>query len=540
MPESGTAMTEDRYRWWQEGIVYQAYARSFVDADGDGVGDLAGIASRLDYPAWLGVNAIWITPFFPSPMVDGGYDVADYTDVDPLLGSLEDFDRVVSAAHARGLRVILDLVPNHTSDRHPWFVESRASRDNPRRDWYLWRDPPAGGGPPNNWISEFGGPAWTLDHGTGQYYYHAFASAQPDLNWRNPQVRRAIYDAMRFWLDRGVDGYRVDVLWHLVKDETWRDNPPNPDYAEGRDNPSRRLLQAYSADQPEVHDIVAEMRAVLDEYDDRVLIGEIYLPVDRLVTYYGREGRGAHLPFNFHLILAPWDARAIEAVIDSYEGALPADAWPNWVLGNHDLPRVASRIGDAQARVAVVLLLTLRGTPTLYYGDELGLRDVEIPEALVQDVRGANQPGRGLSRDPVRSPMPWDSSPGAGFSTGVPWLPFGEWNRAHSVAAQRDDPGSMLSLHRRLIALRHAEHALSVGSYRPVPAQGSVLAYRRQHGRRELLVCLNLASSPGRLRLPEDVRSGRVVLSAANTPPGTEYRENVVLAGDEALVLEPL
>jgi alpha-glucosidase len=533
-------MTHDRYRWWQDGIVYQVYARSFADADGDGVGDLAGIASRLDHPAWLGVDAIWITPFFPSPLVDGGYDVADYTGVDPLFGSLGDFDELVAEAHRRELRVILDLVPNHTSDRHPWFVESRSSRDNPRRDWYLWRDPAEDGGPPNNWIGEFGGPAWTLDPATGQFYYHAFASAQPDLNWRNWEVRRAIYDAMRFWLDRGVDGFRVDVLWHLVKDEEWRDNPPNPDYVEGRDSPSRRLLQAYSADQPEVHDIVAEMRAVVDEYDDRVLIGEIYLPVDRLVSYYGREGRGAHLPFNFHLILAPWEARSIEAVIDSYEGALPSDAWPNWVLGNHDLPRVASRIGDDQARVAALLLLTLRGTPTLYYGEELGLRDVPVPADLARDVRGTNQPGRGLSRDPVRTPMPWEPGTGGGFTTGRPWLPIGEWNAAHDVASQRGDPGSMLSLYRRLIALRRAERALSVGSYRPVPALGSILAYRRRHAERELLVCLNLGPSAGALRMPEGFESGRVVLAAANVAHGTEYRDYLELPGNEALVLEPL
>ncbi len=284
---------------------------------------------------------------------------------------------------------------------------------------------------------------------------------------------------------------------------------------------------------------MAEMRAVLDAYDERVLIGEIYLPVDRLVAYYGHEGRGAHLPFNFHLILAAWDARSIEAVIDSYEGALPPDAWPNWVLGNHDLPRVASRVGDAQARVAAVLLLTLRGTPTLYYGDELGLRDVEIPESLVQDVRGTNQPGRGLSRDPVRSPMPWDSSAGGGFTSGTPWLPLGDWNRAHSVAAQRDEPASMLSLHRRLIDLRRAERALSVGSYRPVPSQGSVLAYRRQHADRELLVCLNLGSSSAVLLLPDGFGSGRVLLSATGGAEGTEHVERVELPGDEALVMEP-
>jgi alpha-glucosidase len=249
------------HRWWQDGIVYEVYVRSFADADGDGIGDLAGLRSRLDYLAWLGTHAVWITPFYPSPMVDNGYDVADYTDVDPLFGTLDDFDALVADAHARGLRVVCDFVPNHTSDRHPWFSASRSSRDDPKRDWYLWRDPAPDGGPPTNWISEFGGPAWTLDEKTGQYYYHAFASAQPDLNWRNRQVRDAMYDALRFWLDRGVDGFRVDVMWHLVKDEVFRDNPANPDYREGEGSPYRRLIPAYSADQPEVHEVVAEMRA---------------------------------------------------------------------------------------------------------------------------------------------------------------------------------------------------------------------------------------------------------------------------------------
>jgi alpha-glucosidase len=503
------------------------------------VGDLEGIRRHLDHLAWLGMDAVWISPFYPSPMVDGGYDVADYRGVDPLFGDLNDFDRLVADAHRRSLRVILDLVPNHSSDRHPWFVASRSSRDDPKRDWYIWRDPAPDGGPPNNWIAEFGGPAWTLDERTGQYYYHAFSSAQPDLNWRNPRVRAAMHDAMRFWLDRGVDGFRVDVIWHLIKDETLRDNPVNPEYVEGRDSPSRRLVQAYSADQPEVHDVVAEMRAVVDQYDERVMIGEIYLPIDRLVTYYGHDRAGAHLPFNFHLILAPWDAREIELVIDTYEGALPDGAWPNWVLGNHDQPRVASRVGDGQARVAAVLLLTLRGTPTIYYGEELGLRDVPIPAKQALDVRETNQPGRGLGRDPVRTPMPWTGDPPGGFTTGRPWLPLGDENLSRSVAAQRDDPGSMLSLYRQLVELRRSERALAVGSYRPVPAEGSVLAYRRRHADRELLVALNLGGRPAELHLPQDFPAGRVLVSASGRLQGASARDVLALGGDEAVVMEP-
>jgi alpha-glucosidase len=347
-----------------------------------------------------------------------------------------------------------------------------------------------------------------------------------------------MYDALRFWLDRGVDGFRVDVMWHLVKDEVFRDNPANPHYREGEGSPYRRLIPAYSADQPEVHEVVAEMRAVLEEYEDRVMIGEIYLPVDRLVDYYGRDGDGAHLPFNFHLITTPWDAREIEVVIDRYEGVLPENAWPNWVLGNHDQPRVASRIGDAQARVAAVLLLTLRGTPTLYYGEELGLRNVEIPPDRVTDVRETQQPGRGQGRDPERTPMPWTGTPGGGFTTGEPWLPLGEHNLARSVAAQRDDPGSMLALHRRLIELRRRETALAVGTYRPVPAQGDALAYRRAADGRELLVALNLGATPQRLALPEDLGALRVILSATGQAEGTTHRGEVALSANEALVLE--
>ncbi len=320
-------MTGDA-RWWQQGVIYQIYPRSFQDSNGDGIGDLEGIRRRLGHLAALGVDAVWISPFYPSPMADFGYDVADYRGVDPIFGTLADFDRLIAEAHARGLRVILDFVPNHTSDRHPWFVESRASRSSPKRDWYIWRDPAPDGGPPNNWLSNFGGSAWECDAATGQYYYHAFLREQPDLNWRNGEVRRAMYEVLRFWLDRGVDGFRVDVLWHLIKDDRFRNNPPNPDWTP--DQPGiRRCLQLYSADRPEVHEVVAEMRAVLDEYPERLLIGEIYLPVERLVAYYGQDMRGAHLPFNFQLLSATWRAEEIGRIIHEYEAHLPAGGWPN-------------------------------------------------------------------------------------------------------------------------------------------------------------------------------------------------------------------
>ncbi|HEX7125453.1 MAG TPA: alpha-amylase family glycosyl hydrolase [Thermodesulfobacteriota bacterium] len=527
-----------RHPWWQRGVFYEVYPRSFLDSNGDGVGDLPGLASKLDYLVDLGVDAVWLAPIFPSPMADFGYDVADHCGVDPVFGTMADLDALLAAAHAKGLHVIVDYVPNHTSDRHPWFLESRASRSSPKRDWYVWRDPAPGGGPPTNWLSHFGGPAWTLDARTGQYYYHAFLSAQPDLNWRNPEVRRAMLDVLRFWLDRGVDGFRVDVIWHLVKDDAFRDNPANPDYAPGQGR-HRELLPVYTTDRPEVHDVIATMRRVVDEYDDRVLIGEIYLPVERVVTYYGaKEGSGVHLPFNFQLLETPWDARAIDRRIRAYERLLPAYGWSTWVLGNHDTRRIASRVGRPQARVAAMLLLTLRGTPTVYYGDEIGMLDVPIPPDRVRDPLERNLPGLGLGRDPERTPMQWGASPNAGFTAGTPWLPVAEDFRTTNVAVQRDDPRSLLTLYRRLIELRRAEPALAVGRYEPIDAAGDLLAYVREGEGRRFLVVLNLGPRPATFDLAARHLAGRVRMTTQLDREGERPGDGLDLGADEGVVLE--
>ena len=522
--------------WWARGIVYQIYPRSFMDSDDDGVGDLGGIISRLDYLSWLGVDAIWLSPIFPSPMADFGYDVSDYTGIHPMFGTLADFDRLLAETHRRGLKLILDLVPNHTSDQHPWFLESRSSRENPRRDWYIWRDRAPDGGPPTNWLSNFGGIGWTWDEATGQYYYHAFLEQQPDLNWRNLEVVAAMHDVMRFWLDRGVDGFRVDVIWHLIKDDQFRDNPPAPGYEESA-GPYKRLLPVYTVDRPEIHDVVAGLRGVVDEYQDRVLIGEIYLPIERLVTYYGEDLRGAHLPFNFQLILTAWDARDIDRLIREYEAALPAGGWPNWVLGNHDKHRIASRVGPAQARVAAMLLLTLRGTPTLYYGDELGMRDVPIPAERVQDPFEKRVPGIGLGRDPVRTPMQWRKAAHAGFSTAEPWLPVSDDFAEVNVEAQRADPRSMLSLHRALIDLRRREPALAVGDYAPIASDGPVLAYLREQGDRRYLIALNFSNETARLMPPEAPGSGEIVLSSHLDRAGETVADVLGLRPDEGVIV---
>ena len=517
----------NEYAWWQRGVIYQVYPRSFQDTNGDGVGDLAGIERRLDHLVDLGVDTLWISPIYPSPMVDFGYDVADYSGIHPMFGTLTDFDRLLAAAHDRGLKLLLDFVPNHSSDQHPWFLESRSSRTSPKRDWYIWRDPAPGGGPPNNWISDFGGSAWEWDESTGQYYYHAMLREQPDLNWRNPALKAAMLDAMRFWFDRGVDGFRIDILWHMIKAADFRDNPPNPDWQPGMAD-MHKVLQLNSTDQPEVFGIAAEMRALADSYGDKVLVGEIYLPIERLMAYYGKAGEGVHLPFNFQLIDAPWNARALHKMVEDYESALPPGGWPNWVLGNHDRPRIATRVGEAQARNAAMLLLTMRGTPTLYYGDELGLADVAIPPDRVQDPRELREPGLGFGRDPVRTPMPWDGSANAGFTTGEPWLPLNADWATRNVAAQRGDPHSILSLHRDLLRLRRAHAALAVGSLRLLAAEGDVLAYIREHEGETIVVALNLGRESHPVTLPE----GRLLLSTAG-----DYQPGV-LAPDQGLILE--
>ncbi|MFQ5812921.1 MAG: alpha-amylase family glycosyl hydrolase [Anaerolineae bacterium] len=505
--------------WWQRGVIYQIYPRSFKDTTGNGIGDLPGIIEKLNYlndgtQASLGVDAIWLSPIYPSPMADFGYDVADYCDIHPLFGDLATFDQLAAEAHWRDIKVILDYVPNHSSDQHPWFIESRSSRDNPRRDWYIWRDPRPDGSPPNNWGSAFGGPAWTWDKATGQYYLHQFLKEQPELNWRNPEVRAAMMEVLRFWLERGVDGFRMDVVGLLIKDAELRDNPPNPD-ADPNLPPndiSGQQLQVYNRDQDEVHEIIRGFRRLLDEYGDRCGIGELWFELPRWVRYYGENNDGLHLPFNFRLMGLPWQAQAMRRSVDELEAALPAFAWPNYVLGNHDSPRLASRFGgQAQARVAAMMLLTLRGTPTLYYGDELGMESGVIPPGKIQDPQGINLDAE-RTRDVCRTPMQWDSSPNAGFSTTEPWLPVSDDYATRNVAAQSADPTSMLNLYRRLLWYRRGSPALYGGSYQPLDAGDDCFVYLRAAGDERRLVALNFANGQRRVSVPGE-GAGQIVIS---------------------------
>jgi glycosidase len=485
------------FSWWRDGVVYQIYPRSFADADGDGVGDLEGIRSRLDHLEWLGVDAIWLSPIQRSPMKDFGYDVADYCAIDDLFGTLDDFDRLLADAHARGIKLVLDWVPNHSSDKHPWFVESRASRRSPKRDWYVWRDPGPDGGPPNNWQSVFGGGAWSWDAATGQYYLHTFLREQPELNWRNPELVGAMHDTLRFWLDRGVDGFRIDVVHALAKDPELRSNPE----IEGAPPGYFGQRQVHSQNHPDVHGVVRGIRSVLDEYSGRMAVGEVYLMDPAEVARYYGKGDELHLAFNFSVMKTPWDADGFRAQIERFEKLLPeADGWPTLVLSSHDEPRHASRydhpvLGEARARLAAMLLLTLRGTPFLYYGEEIGMRNVEIPAERLRDPVGINIHPK-ASRDPERTPMLWDAGPGAGFGSGEPWLPLGPDAGRRSVEAQRADPSSLLHLYRDLLALRRATPALHRGSYRGLDAPPGVFAFERSWQGQTVRVALNLGDAP--------------------------------------------
>ncbi len=509
--------------WWKEAVVYQIYPRSFADTDGDGVGDLPGIRAHLDHLEWLGVDALWLSPFYRSPMADFGYDIADYCDVDPLFGDIDDIDALVADAHARGIRVVIDFVGNHTSDQHPWFVESRSSRDNPKRDWYVWRDSKPDGSRPNNWIAAFpdNTPAWTFDEVTGQWYLHLFLSEQPDLNWDNPDVVEAMHDVLRFWMDRGVDGFRCDVVHLVGKDPELADLPED----------LVGLPPILLIDHPSGHERMRGMREVVDSYaGDRFLIGEITLMPDKVATFYGDDNDELHLAFNFIPMLSRWDARSWKRNLEhtaEYFDAL--DHWPTWVLSNHDQPRHATRYGGsaAVARSAAVLLLTLRGTPFLYMGEELGLEDAEVPDDRVVDPGG---------RDGCRAPIPWTRDPSHGWPA-EPWLPWPPHATDRSVEALRDDPTSILHLYRRLLAARTASPALHRGTQEPFELPEGVLGWRRfdEDSGDERIVLVNFTADA--VHLSEGVPTGIVELSSVGAgegePLGHELRPH------EAVVVRP-
>jgi alpha-glucosidase len=493
---SGVAGTESPTAepWWKAGVLYQVYPRSFADSDADGVGDLPGVIAHLDHLEWLGVDGIWLSPVTRSPNADWGYDVSDFTSIAPELGTLDDLDRLIAQARRRGIRVLMDLVPNHTSDQHPWFLDARSARTAAKRDWYVWADPKEDGSPPNNWVSSFGGPAWTPDPGSGQSYLHNHLSVQPDLNWWNEEVRQVFDGIMRFWWDRGLAGFRIDVCNVIIKDAELRDNPP----ATEEDDLEAQLFgqrSVYNANRPEVHEVIRRWRTLAEEYDaPRVLIGETPVPVGELAAYYGDGRDELHLSFNFPFISAPLEPAAMRSIVEETEVALPAGAWPAWTGSNHDMFRLATRWAEGdprKVRVALMLLLSLRGTPVLYQGDEIGLANTELAHEDMRDPLGVRYWPYYAGRDAGRTPMPWRDAPGGGFTEpGVrPWLPLGDVH-ACNVESQRSDPHSTLTLVRALIALRRQEADLAVGAYRTLPAPEGVWAFAR--GDRHIVV-LNMA-----------------------------------------------
>lgn len=504
-------------------VLYEIYPRSFKDSTGNGYGDLQGIISKIDYLKDLGIDAIWLTPFFPSPMKDGGYDITDYKNVSPEFGTLEDFKELLHKCHARDIKVVIDIVVNHTSDQHPWFIESRSSKDNPKRDWYVWKDP-VNGGVPNNWKSVFEPTSWTFDEVTGQYYLHSFLTSQPDLNWENPKVMQAVKDILQFWIDVGVDGFRLDAVNYFRKDPMYRDEPKDLAFIPGVTQPFYELLHIYMRDQEEVFEIIKELEDFVSQRGNRFLIAEAIVnqkgidAIPMYKKYYRASVRNNIIPFNFEFIRIPWEAPAYKNFVTNYLAALSPDEIPSYVFGNHDKPRVATRVGSKQARAAAVLLLTLPGIPTIYYGEELGMENVSIPAEMIRDEKEFSSPGFG--RDPERTPMQWDSSLNAGFTTGDPWLPLESNYKQRNVESQSNDPQSMLSLYKGLLTLRRQDAAINEGAFETVAiANNQVFAFTRTKSSNKKLILINFSNDEQ--VISETFKNARVVISSAERAKGS-------------------
>ncbi len=523
--------------WWKDGIIYQIYPRSFQDSNQDGVGDLPGVITRLDYLVDLGVDAIWFSPIYPSPDVDFGYDVSDYCAIDPKFGSMEDFEQLVETAHRKNIRIILDLVLNHSSDQHPWFVQSRSSRDNPYRDWYLWRDPNSKGGLPNNWQSVFGGPGWEWDQHTGQYYFHMFYKQQPDLNWRNPAVREALLNVFRFWCDKGVDGFRLDVFNVYFKHANFLDNPAKIGIR-GFD----RQEHIYDVDQPELIPLLQDIRKILDSYPQRYAVGETFLGSAGRAEKYCQPGL-LHATFNFDLAHARWNAARFKAAAVSWENSLSRDSFPTQVLNNHDVKRSATRFTkgetDERLKLAAMMLLTLRGTPYLYYGEEIGMRDIPIRRKDILDPIGKRFYPFYIGRDGCRSPMQWDTSQNAGFSRVKPWLPVHQNHPHRNVALQEQDAGSLLNFYKTVIRLRRGHPVLQSGDFRVLElAEKDVFAFARQSGEETLLVTLNFSARKLIVVMDEETQSNRLelLLSTCRTGAVIAQADSLALGVEEGAV----
>lgn len=532
MSKQGFSMKlEKKFEWWKTAIIYHIYIMSFSDSNADGIGDIPGIINHLDYLKWLGIDTIWVSPFYPTPFKDNGYDIKDYFGVDEKFGTLDDFNELLKQCHLKELKLILDFVPNHTSEEHPWFIESRSNQTNSKRDWFIWQDPNPSGGPPNNWISISGGSSWEFDSQTNQYYYHSFLKYQPDLNWRNTEVQDAMFDIMRYWLDKGVDGFRIDLMGFLIEDKFFRNNPPNA--KQGKDSALNSMLSnAFSCHQREINEIIAKMRHFVDGYGEKLLLGEVYLSIDELMFYHANANESVHLPGNFLLILEDWNASILFDEICNYEASLNGDSWPNWVLSNHDNPRIASKIGREQARVAALFMLTSRGTPIIYYGDEIGMQDTAIPKNKMKDPAEKK-------RDPHRSPMQWSSGPNAGFTSGTPWQmicsDYGKFN----VESEKDDPTSLLNFYRDLLHIRKNEPVLNHGIFIPVGIEDSVFSFIRKDmdtGEAFLIIC-NLGHKSIFFTIPPYFELKAVIVFGTDiSRKGEQIGKEIRVNGDEAIL----
>jgi len=524
------------FLWWRDGVIYQIYPRSFADSDDDGIGDLRGITDHMDYLVDLGIDAIWLSPINPSPDVDFGYDVSDYQGIDPKFGTMRDFNRLVNAAERAGIRIVMDLVLNHTSDQHPWFQSARSSKNDPFRDWYIWREVERNGKLPNNWQSVFGGSGWEWDADTDQYYYHMFYKQQPDLNWRNPKVRRELLDVFRFWLDKGVKGFRLDVFNMYFKDVHFRSNPVK---LIGR-RPFERQTHTYDCDRPELFGVLADIRQVLDKYDETYVIGETFLGTpEKAASYCGSDF--LHACFDFQFLESKRSPTAVLKTVKKWESALGVTNWPNYVLNNHDTPRCASRFGlgenDERLKVVAAMLLTLRGTPFLYYGEEIGMRDICLKRGEILDPIGKKYWPIYKGRDGCRAPMQWNTDTNAGFSPVKPWLPVHPDFHQRNVETQSRDNQSLLQFYKQLISFRRAQPELISGDFQSLDVNSPhVLAYTRVHADQAILVLLNFAGKQKEITLPDE-GTYLIGLSSTGREPGKVGGSSLDLCANEVLIL---
>lgn len=518
--------------WWKQAVFYQIYPRSFYDANGDGIGDLNGVIAKLDYLQRLGIDAIWISPIYQSPMFDFGYDVSNYKKIDGDFGTMDDFKRLLVEAHKRDIKVVMDMIMNHTSHKHKWFLESKSSKTNPKRDWYIWRKA-SFVSPPNNWKSVFGGSGWEYDYKTKEYYYHSFLKQQPDLNWRNKDLQEAFFSDVKFWLELGVDGFRMDVLNFIIKDKHFRNNPSKF---------GLNLFQKhqFTRNRPKAYKIIDELRQLVDSYKDRMLVAEIYLPhpgnSSLVASYLGNGRNGVHLAFDFSLIFARWGAKTYATCIEQSNFHLPKKGWPTLVLSNHDLLRSINRLWfrsfrEQRARIEAMLLLTLKGTPFLYYGEEIGMMNKRVPYALIKDPLGRRYWPFFAGRDKARTPMQWDDTEYAGFSTAKPWLPVNNDHKERNVELQQTQVNSLLNFYSSLIQTRKRSIALTMGNYELISTDKNVLIYRRMASSQNAVVVLNFSKEMQHIATPKCLLNRKAVVS---TSPN--YKLNA--CGNE-LVVQP-